>query len=765
MIERITKIKMPGVFSGFTWNKDLQDFRQFNVLYGWNASGKTTLSRFFRCIEKKQPIAKGEVELLISGNKVDGSNFDSDNTLPSTKVFNRDFIEDVVFKGKNPEGEERDINPIFYIGEESAEAKREIEKLEEERDTAQKELRAKTGKATTARANLDRHRINKAATVKEALRSSDATNKYNNFDKADYRTKVEELLKSPDISKHILTDEQHLVEKNRVSTSQLESVTELGFSFCDITILRNEVVSICETKVVSQVIERLKEDQELSDWVESGLALHNVQKSSSCLFCEQALPEGKLHHLELHFSASFQELTHLVDSKTTELEEAKQSAENVKQGLPKPRELYPHVKSQYDEALKSLSKQTKTYISVLDNLLAILESKRAKAFEVVEVDEIALAVDTTCVEAINKLLRNHNTECTNYAHGIISSRNKIENSLVASSTKEYEKLSSAVSKLEGEQKLLSDGIKANNDAIKKLEEKIIQHQKPAEELNTDLQNYLGRDDLQLSVEENGYKITRNGVQATNLSESEKTAIAFLYFLKSLEDESFDKSKGVVVIDDPVSSLDANSLFNAFSFMKHRTNTVGQLFIMTHSFSFFRQVRNWFNHMNKEGKKGKKMKPTSFYLICCSKRNGKREARIEQLDPLLHEFESEYHYLFKLIYDAVNSESAVGKLEEYYHLPNEARRLLEAFLAFRMPGTQGKLYQKLQDSNFDEIKETRILRLLHVQSHNDEIVEPDHDLTALSEAKDVLGDVLELMRNQDPAHYAGMESLVTKGEED
>ncbi|WP_419652950.1 AAA family ATPase, partial [Thiolapillus sp.] len=68
-------------------------------------------------------------------------------------------------------------------------------------------------------------------------------------------------------------------------------------------------------------------------------------------------------------------------------------------------------------------------------------------------------------------------------------------------------------------------------------------------------------------------------------------MAFLYFLKTLEDKDFDVSKGVVLIDDPVSSLDANALFSAFGYMKVHTKDCHQLFILTHNFSFFRQVKN------------------------------------------------------------------------------------------------------------------------------------------------------------------------------
>ena len=44
----------------------------------------------------------------------------------------------------------------------------------------------------------------------------------------------------------------------------------------------------------------------------------------------------------------------------------------------------------------------------------------------------------------------------------------------------------------------------------------------------------------------------------------------MYFLKTLEDESLDLTEAIIVIDDPISSLDANSLYSAFSFMKTKT---------------------------------------------------------------------------------------------------------------------------------------------------------------------------------------------------
>ncbi|MCW5199778.1 AAA family ATPase [Desulfobulbus sp. F1] len=54
MICSIQKISSFGVFDNFQWSNELPDFKQFNLIYGWNYSGKTTLSRAFRCFEQKK---------------------------------------------------------------------------------------------------------------------------------------------------------------------------------------------------------------------------------------------------------------------------------------------------------------------------------------------------------------------------------------------------------------------------------------------------------------------------------------------------------------------------------------------------------------------------------------------------------------------------------------------------------------------------------------------------------------------------------------
>ena len=59
-----------------------------------------------------------------------------------------------------------------------------------------------------------------------------------------------------------------------------------------------------------------------------------------------------------------------------------------------------------------------------------------------------------------------------------------------------------------------------------------------------IDRYDDGDELSLQVEETGYQITRNRQAANGLSEGEHTAIALLYFLKSLADKDFDLSRGI-----------------------------------------------------------------------------------------------------------------------------------------------------------------------------------------------------------------------------
>lgn len=97
MIKRINSIKNLGVFEDYARDSGLQDFKEKNILYGWNYTGKSTLSRLFSYLNKGVVIntdyqnVEFEIE-LTDGTKITQQNKDDNHLF--VKVFNSDFIRE-----------------------------------------------------------------------------------------------------------------------------------------------------------------------------------------------------------------------------------------------------------------------------------------------------------------------------------------------------------------------------------------------------------------------------------------------------------------------------------------------------------------------------------------------------------------------------------------------------------------------------------------------------------------------------------------------
>jgi len=434
--------------------------------------------------------------------------------------------------------------------------------------------------------------------------------------------------------------------------------------------------------------------------------------------------------------------------------------------LPHKAWFYDDLQTEYQAAEEGLQQALEDVKGFLDAAVKALMEKKGRPFERVECELRVPSVDGEAVEKLNAVIRKHNRACDEFQTRVTEARERLAAHMIAEVLGEFVSRRDALRKAEEELRTADGEVRRLDEKIAALEREIVEHRRPAEELNEDLRKYLGHDELRLEVRDTGYIITRGGVPAQSLSEGEMTAIALLYFLKSLEDRQFDPRNGVVVLDDPISSLDANALYLAFGFIRERTKDVGQLIIFTHNFTFFRQVRNWFRYLpNQKNKKDISRRPARFYMLNCVRDGDQRCATICQLDPLLEEYESEYHYLFACIYRAASSDTP-GTLEQNYSLPNMARRLLESFLGFRCPGISDKLWKKMESIDFDRVRKSRILRFVHTYSHSNTIGEPEHDPSLLTEAESVLKDLLELIESEDKAHYDAMIKLMTKetGEE-
>lgn len=753
-VTKLAKLRKLGVFRDYTWPAELPEFGRYNVVYGWNGTGKTTISKLFRALETRVPPVSGEVTLSINGATVAGHDF-PEATLP-IRVFNRDFVAESVF----PVGG-ADVPPILVVGKESVEKQKEVEQLKLGLASAQTEADSTRSRKREAERVLDQHCIDRAGLIKDTLRSS-GVNPYNNYDKSNYRERIEKMAGDGDADAHKLSDLD--LERLRVQhrASPKPKVREISHDPVNLEMLGKTASQLLKTTVISAAIEALKVDPPLSSWVHEGLRLHRSRNSQVCLFCEQTLPENRLTQLEAHFNTEYEQFLASLDAQIAVLAAGSNALDELV--LANRAELYDDLAAEYEAAATTLQEARASISRFLASLKEALIDKKRRAFEILELDFEVPADASLPVEQVNGILRKHNEACDLFQTRVNNARKQIEADIVAAGFEQFLKLNSAV---DGSEAALSDAraeAERLNSAIARLESEIVEHRQPAEDLNEDLRKYLGHHDLQLEIKDTGYTITRSGAPALALSEGEITAIALLYFLKSLEDRRFELADGVVVLDDPVSSLDANALYLAFGFIRARTQHAAQLFILTHNFTLFRQVRNWFHNLKGQRKKDVSQRPARFYMLDCIRSDDQRCSSIQPLDPLLEHYDSEYHYLFARIYREASASPSVA-LEQSYIFPNMARRLLEAFLAFRHPQGSHELWQKLRDVEFDEAKKLRILRFVHTHSHSGDIGEPEHDPALLGEARAVLIDLLELINGQDSGHFAAMVEVIERPEND
>jgi wobble nucleotide-excising tRNase len=746
-ITSFPKIARYRIFKNFVWPTDLLEFNRFNLFFAPNGSGKTTLSCIFQNLERKEdiPALDGDVRINIDGNTIKGTDISSAQ-LPPIRVFNKDLVKRSIFEDASGE-----LPPVFYLGEDSAQKQKRIAELTDLAAQFAKDISAATQLTKASASVIETHCIATARTIKDQLTAPGSS--YNSYDKAAYRKTVEAMRKD-ELPKTVLPRphyERLLVQIREVPHDELPVLTWTAPDFSDLTI-RTE--ALLARTVVSQLLDDLVGDAAVSEWVNQGLALH--KDSPRCRFCGEVFSAERRAALEGHFNAHYRRFQEDLEKLDAELLRSEKHLDGPV--VPAASDLYKNFNEQLKGSLSKLTKEladAKTFIASLQHAIS---EKRRTPFSALDLKQFPANPPTmTAVDEINKIIGEHNARVQNHATEVITARTSIEHDDVAASLSDYESKAKDQTEKEAEQLRLQELLAHNNAEAQALRAEIQTHHRPAEELNEEIKSYLGTNELSFETRDAGYRITRDGQPARHLSEGEKTAIALLYFLKSLSDTGFDLANGVVVIDDPVSSMDANSIYCAFGYIKARTHNAGQLFVSTHNLTFFRLMKNWFNHATGNRSRNVSNHTAHFYMLRTLYGADGRSSVIAILDPLLHRYESEYHYLFQCVVEASLVTTTPSDLSVYYGATNIARRVMESFLAFRYPHMGDDNLQNRLEAlpTTDPVKKTRVLRLLHVGSHSDDIGEPEHDISILAEAPAVLRDLLDMMKDADPDHFDGM----------
>jgi wobble nucleotide-excising tRNase len=741
MIRRIQYIKGFGVFDHFQWPADLPDFKRFNLIYGWNYSGKTTLSRAFRCFEQGLPhvdFAAAQVQLKADG----GTIYDlfEPSSAPAFRVFNSDFVRE------NLSFDDGSAAPILVLGTEDIAKQETLNAKKVERDTLNLSIESNKRKDHDIAEDIDKALTRYARDfIKIPLAEV-------NYDKRRFEPHVRDCKTNPEEN---LLDESAISECLAVygSKDKKPALTPKVSTLSSFAKLKEKTISLLARTVTgSKRIERLKDNPAVENWVNAGRQLHDRQ--AACQFCGQELPTDFLTHLAEHFSAEYENLI----AELTSLAKAIGTAQDEEIQIDHTNDLYLELAGRFTDEKSLLGKALKARVAALQILADAVAAKQTNAFTSIECPAVDDPVDqiTVTIEAINKTIAEHNGRTDAFDKRRQQAFDRLEKHYAAFFVCE-EKYNESLQQIADLKRTIGEqsaNLDVLNSQIRKLEGELSEAVKGAERINELLAAYFGKNDLSVAVStEKRFQIVRSSVVAKNLSEGEKTAIAFAYFITRVQDGRHPLADTLIVIDDPISSLDANHLFNTYALIKTQLIGCRQLFLSTHSFEFFNLIREWAT--DEEKNTNKPQVDWKKWGVFLAKRLDNGEATLQEIPKELLKFKSEYHYLFSMLYHF--DKAGAGNFDQLLSLPNAVRRFMEAFGGIMIPLSTG-LKGKMDRIFPDEVVRERVWKFINHYSHNTTITR-SLSIPDLSECKAVVQACLKAIRDWDGDYFGDLESEV------
>ncbi len=752
MIIKIDKLKNFGIYKNFVWHR-LDTFKQENLIYGWNYSGKTTFSNLFQNLEfkdKDKCFSGSEFNITTVKNNVN-TNYcqdDLENFPYDVKVFNSSYIKRI-FTFDLPDSE---ILPIsFYLGDPSGELDKKI-KLLNKRKSQLENIRDNRYQKVVDEFN-DYNKANGKFTAKaKEIRENYLDNKLdqNKLNKAVIQ-QITENVKN-DLSKFILSDIERNNAKSEAISENTYTSLKADYSFSeDLELLSKKVKHILEDTAPKSIpFPELDDDKVLFEWVQKGIDLH--QGEANCKFCTNPLPENRISDLNTYYSKRLKEIQ---DAITNTQEKIKLEKEKLKVLLPDKNDLAPSFQTDFQTAKENFNETIKIYEAQLVVLEGDLISKTSAYFGNILATKIEFISLKEDLNLIKKSIQAHNSWLAEFDENKAKALKKILYHYIAVYLQEENYIKKESSKNHALTVLSTINSKISKNKTDKLEfeTQLKSTVKGQEELNAMLEILLHRNDIKIEIRNDKFTLERSGHPASNLSEGEKSAIAFAYFLtelKALRKEEPPKLFNTVVfIDDPISSLDSNHIFQVRSllqnFFKKEVKDYLQLFISTHNFDFF-------SVMYDSGIFSKTQKEVNrpLYFI---KRNKSNSSTIEKLPKMFSRHKSEYAGLFHILKEFDDLEDK----EEFPHLlilPNALRRFLELYTLMKYP-TELEVDKRVSAIFKPQDKPYYGTKLLHWFSHQNQFEKVQQHDDKILQIEDAIGDLLNHIKEKDKLHWKGL----------
>jgi len=734
-----------GLFSNFLWNPVLGGdvtFKKVNIIYGRNYAGKTTLSRIFGCVENgkiHEKYPSSAFSISLGSENLTQDNLDTVASDVKVRVYNTDFVKNNLSWLHNDDGT---IKPFALLGNVELDSKiKEIEKKlvgdsEDDRNGLYFKLNEKT---ITHKQRQDfvavKEDVLKKQLTDEAREIKNNTKLYDNIF---YNVKsIEKDI--PQVTEScILSDEEIDERKNLLKEEPKNNVQKIPESkpkFSTFQEATNELLG-----------REIKPDQEITDlinnsllqnWVSDGIDVHKG-KRNTCGFCGGKLSDDLWNKLDAHFSEESKTLGYGIDYQIMQLEEEIQVIHDYV--IPAKGDFYTYFHSEHDRLLNSWQEMKVAYLNNLDVLIKKLQEREKDIFKIqtaVECDDLSEKMVALHIE-VNRVIEKHNNKTVTLTIDQKKARDELRLSEVAkflkaidyqNRHKEIETLKKEVAELESDKNQIQQTINELNKEKITLEAQKHDESKGAELVNEYLTRFFGHDGLTLvaqgeapSVE---FKVMRNGVEATNLSEGECSLIAFCYFIAKINDELKDEqndSKLIIYIDYPISSLDSNHIYFIFSLIDSviaKPQKYAQLFISTHNLDFLKYLKRITVPNVPNISKRKKQKDIAHFLVERDSKQSFERSRLKKMPNHIEKYATEFNYLFEQIYFSTNPlETAefneADSYDRFYNLSNNLRKFLECYLFFKYPNNENPLNNL--NKFFDENDASFIKRVINEHSH-------------------------------------------------
>ncbi|MBN1378321.1 MAG: AAA family ATPase [Gammaproteobacteria bacterium] len=748
MLKAFEQIRDFGVFDNYSRPNDIEDFAELNLIYGWNYSGKTTLSRILRSLEM-QSIHPDYQAARFQVSTHQGTTI-TETSLASTKekirVFNSDFVKDNLSWNGDA------FEPILLLGQQSIEAQKELEKNEVLLEKLREGHRTKSNAIKNRNEELSDKKTVSAKSIKQALQIVEA------FTATHLNQELAKIAGDPS---KVLVKKEELLKLQQTATAdekdKLPKLQKITLNIASKNPAKGLPELLARVPAMTNTIRHLAEHPEVANWIRVGLPLHDEKKN--CEFCGNPIQSSRIDALRAHFSKDVELLESALKNKKIEIQNSTPKIIELHKN-----EFYPQWRFDLDDAQSSLKNALHLYNEALDTLIAQVDRKLLAPFEVVECskfDERLFEAVSESINKINKIIESNNKATESFGKEKKTAIATLKLHFAADFYIE-EKIANheaLINILEQHRSWYEKAGKAIARKNAELEAKISQAQKGREELNVFINKFLVGSNVSVDVISvdgtERFRLIRDGSPAKNLSEGERTAIAYAFFLIKLK-EVINLGELVVYIDDPVSSLDSNHIFQIFAATKEfffRQDsadgdkwklTVEQLFVSTHNFEFL--------GLSKELPIRKSRR--KYYFV---KRLSIQKSTFVTMPPSIVKYSSEYQYLWNVIHDFYESADK-SNLELLLSLPNALRRFVELYTYSKCPSDES--VDRRADIVFGAEKSRRIMKLLHHFSHSNNLLGIAQNNDLICDVENVVNELIDLIK-ADQQHYNALMSALIK----